>query len=845
MALITNLEPPAGRSVAADSTVSFDVIDPVVADLKIFVWAVFREIGSVELVYDGEFFAASYSASAISSTPGGRKFSVRRVGGWLTSTPELRVDTCACPPELSSGGLTTFANVGTGAGVGQSVLGSTLNLRALQSSDASLTLTQNANDVDIVASEVGGAAFNTVTYTWPAADGAANSFLTTNGAGVLAWSTAALDSLQTAYVAGNTIVTDAGNGDFAVSGTEDITLGGANLVAITTGIVGLQATGGVEIGSTTLTGVLSLQKPDAGTAGFAFRNNEGGLGTLYTRWAFGFDATESFGFGRYDATGTPVENILVFTAGSGNVALADTSIGSRALTLGNTGSGATAIRGGTLDLDSAGTVAIDGAGNTNLSTSAGTLTLENSGAGNITISQSGSGNIALSAAAGAVTVFGTVASSWSVTGAGLTLQTNASGTILIDSAGTLDQNAGTNWDVDVGTSITIDTAAGDIAVTAGNTTGAGSAITFTTGDGGVSEAVQGGDFTVQLGLGDGAGRDGQFILRNSGNSGGDVRMVMQSIFLGSITARSDLFLVTAAPSAQEFAGSIALFNDFTNANTGGRAYIQVDANAGGAGGEGSDWRQLLSELTTMASLNHTITGTWDVVSGDTTLLQMSANNAGAKVFSIDAVNAGAGTATLNLTADDFVTISADGSGQVQLGSATSLVNVIGDLTMSDGGGIFTLGDGTGSPTQVIDKLGTGAAGISFRDAGTTRWLVDFNSSEALLFSRYNSSGVFQEVAITLGAGGAISIGNGAVAKTLTLGNTTGASGTVYNAGSGGHAFTGNIGFFGASPVAQSAAYTPTNVVTDRAYDANSTTLDEVADVLGTLIADLQALGLIG
>jgi hypothetical protein len=39
-------------------------------------------------------------------------------------------------------------------------------------------------------------------------------------------------------------------------------------------------------------------------------------------------------------------------------------------------------------------------------------------------------------------------------------------------------------------------------------------------------------------------------------------------------------------------------------------------------------------------------------------------------------------------------------------------------------------------------------------------------------------------------------------------------------------------------------YAPTNVSTDRAYDANATTLDELADVLGTLIADLQAIDVI-
>jgi hypothetical protein len=54
-----------------------------------------------------------------------------------------------------------------------------------------------------------------------------------------------------------------------------------------------------------------------------------------------------------------------------------------------------------------------------------------------------------------------------------------------------------------------------------------------------------------------------------------------------------------------------------------------------------------------------------------------------------------------------------------------------------------------------------------------------------------------------------------------------------------------VGFYGTTPVVQSAAYTPTNVSTDRSYDANSTTVSELADVLGTLIADLQATGIIG
>jgi len=46
------------------------------------------------------------------------------------------------------------------------------------------------------------------------------------------------------------------------------------------------------------------------------------------------------------------------------------------------------------------------------------------------------------------------------------------------------------------------------------------------------------------------------------------------------------------------------------------------------------------------------------------------------------------------------------------------------------------------------------------------------------------------------------------------------------------------------PSKSAASYTVTNVTEDRAFDADSTTLDELADVLGTLIADLKATGII-
>jgi hypothetical protein len=54
-----------------------------------------------------------------------------------------------------------------------------------------------------------------------------------------------------------------------------------------------------------------------------------------------------------------------------------------------------------------------------------------------------------------------------------------------------------------------------------------------------------------------------------------------------------------------------------------------------------------------------------------------------------------------------------------------------------------------------------------------------------------------------------------------------------------------LGFFGHATAVQPSAYTITNDSADRALDCNSTSLDELADVVGTLVKDLQSLGLVG
>lgn len=53
-----------------------------------------------------------------------------------------------------------------------------------------------------------------------------------------------------------------------------------------------------------------------------------------------------------------------------------------------------------------------------------------------------------------------------------------------------------------------------------------------------------------------------------------------------------------------------------------------------------------------------------------------------------------------------------------------------------------------------------------------------------------------------------------------------------------------IGFWGVTPVIQRSAYTVTNHITDRSYDANATSVAELADVLGTLLVDLRSIGIV-
>lgn len=144
MAIITNLLPPPGEPIGASDPVSFDVIDPEVSELRVFVWAVFAGAANYELVHDGDNFTPTYSFSTITATPGGRTFTIQRVGGW-PGAPDLRVDTCACPPTIADGDVPLSRTITAGAGLtggGDLSADRTINIA---NGDGSITV--NANDI--------------------------------------------------------------------------------------------------------------------------------------------------------------------------------------------------------------------------------------------------------------------------------------------------------------------------------------------------------------------------------------------------------------------------------------------------------------------------------------------------------------------------------------------------------------------------------------------------------------------------------------------------------------------------------------------------------------------------
>jgi len=57
--------------------------------------------------------------------------------------------------------------------------------------------------------------------------------------------------------------------------------------------------------------------------------------------------------------------------------------------------------------------------------------------------------------------------------------------------------------------------------------------------------------------------------------------------------------------------------------------------------------------------------------------------------------------------------------------------------------------------------------------------------------------------------------------------------------------SGKLGFFGATPTTQSAGWSVANYLVSKSFDANTVTLEQLADVVGTILTELKNKGLLG
>lgn len=177
---------------------------------------------------------------------------------------------------------------------------------------------------------------------------------------------------------------------------------------------------------------------------------------------------------------------------------------------------------------------------------------------------------------------------------------------------------------------------------------------------------------------------------------------------------------------------------------------------------------------------------------------------------------------------------------------------------------------SGSPSQILsgEVLGTfifrgyGSTTFSLNNDGQVRALAAENFTDSahgthLEFFTTPIGSVTGALVVRVSSEGNVGIGTTAFPSTGTFGLVFGDGTALSSMGSNTAGFYANdvggtVNMFAineAGTVTQlsglTSAYTITNVTTDRSYDANATTLDEIADTLGTLIADLQARGICG
>jgi hypothetical protein len=185
--------------------------------------------------------------------------------------------------------------------------------------------------------------------------------------------------------------------------------------------------------------------------------------------------------------------------------------------------------------------------------------------------------------------------------------------------------------------------------------------------------------------------------------------------------------------------------------------------------------------------------------------------------------------------------------------------------------VAIFGSGSSSVGLNFDGAAGNVRDMVFLSGGSARWIFRVNAtaesggdagSDFVIQSRTDAGGLKADVFLLQRSTGFIGlsvanpstrldVGGGAIEQDEMTAPAAGAANTTRtyaedNAGTTRQRVKFSSG--NAVTIAEDGGlqtYTLTNVTTDRTLDADSTTLAEVADVLGTLIADFQAAGILG
>lgn len=350
-----------------------------------------------------------------------------------------------------------------------------------------------------------------------------------------------------------------------------------------------------------------------------------------------------------------------------------------------------------------------------------------------------------------------------------------------------------------------------------------------------------------------AGNAARARLSIIANSGSGTLTVNSAAF----TTDPDTFIISA-PST--ISGGVVINSTASSVDirTTGVSHLLVNAGGGVVMGDvagatataalgdlvvGDGTREMFFDVSANAlSLN----GAAATISSSSTLTLSSTG-----VLSLDSTTNAIQTNATSITADAALDILTTGATALRVDTGGAAALNLGNTSAN------AVNVGNTSATVGLTGAGISLAGGSSEIDLTTTGPLDLNAGATTLDCS----------TLVILATAAVSITSGATDDDLTLatgdngagdsgnfladvGTATGTAGDISLGAANAVALNlgrsaGTIGLYGVTAVARSSAYTPTNVSTDRAYDADATSLNELADVVGTLIADLQALGAIG